>query len=83
MQHDYQWHREEVRKRRARNWDARPDEEPRPRGPWLKLAAMAAIGAAAGLAIGQGLSWTDRERYDRLLTGVDMTPAGAERAPRG
>ena len=37
----------------------------------------------AGLAIAEGLSATDRSRYDRLLSSVDIAPPGAAGAPQG
>jgi hypothetical protein len=49
----------------------------------LRLGVLALIGAIAGLAIAEGLSATDRSRYDRLLSSVDIAPPGAAGAPQG
>ncbi|MDB5703066.1 MAG: hypothetical protein JWN66_182 [Sphingomonas bacterium] len=78
MRHDYEWHRAQVRRQRreGRNWDTRPQRAPRPRGPWLALGVMAAIGLATGLVIAHGLSVEDRRGYEHLLTGVDLVPPG-------
>ncbi len=74
MARDYQWHRAEVRKRRARDWNDSPDPEARLRGPWLRIGLVVAIGAASGVAIARGISDADQSRYERLLSSVDIAP---------
>lgn len=83
MARDYQWHRAEVRKRRAKDWNSRPDPEVRPPGPWLRIGLIVAIGALSGLAISLGISETDRSRYDRLMSGVGLAAPEDPGAPRG
>jgi hypothetical protein len=83
MAHDYQWHRTEVRKRRARDWNSTPDPEVRPRGPWLRIGLIVALGVTSGMVIAHGISDADRSRYDRLMSSVDIAPPEAPSPPRG
>jgi hypothetical protein len=83
MAHDYQWHRTEVRKRRARDWNNVPDPEARPRGPWLLIGLIVALGVTSGMVIARGIGDADRSRYDRLMSNVDIGPAEAPSPPRG
>ncbi|WCM25254.1 hypothetical protein NDN01_14375 [Sphingomonas sp. QA11] len=83
MRYDHQWHRARAREGRGQGWDKPPVPTPRSHGPWLRLGVLALIGAIAGLAIAEGLSATDRSRYDRLLSSVDIAPPGGAGTPQG
>jgi hypothetical protein len=56
--------------KRAQDWDTRPLPEPKPRGPLQYLPLAVAIGAIAGLVIGQGAHSSDRRDFDRLMSGL-------------